>query len=489
MDTPTQLPDKKDAHVKKDATPSIEWEFPEAENEWQSDWANTPSPSESPSGWAWRWWLGIGVIAVLLFAFGAWVWVQGQIGLDQVGKEVAMAVEADAWVPQQGDALAALQLAATQQADQKPVQKIQSESNSNEQAFKVVETQLVELGEDWAVVDVTLQQEGRAYNQRRVYRSTQQGWLHVPSSAAFWGKPSINETEYFIFHYYAGDKVAVTAAAAKLEVLYPTLVATYRTPPLPEDKREIWITPEMPAEGQTGQSNRDLSSNLVLVVSSPSSQLLPAEMDEGEVLVESVLLKLLGQLGEEVTQRTLSQGLPIAQVRSLLQSVAIWQAWNDHLPLAALRQPLVQWIYANDKRGTRAIPQYNGDLCDRHRLWKDAPLVIQSPLFCGEAEPGDPYQLWRYLYSHPWQLNDRSIFSLATPSDPTADPAAEIGLATVLEYAAATYGSASIATLIAYTPNHSSWKTIIRATFGVSLADFEEGWQSYLRQKYGIESR
>jgi hypothetical protein len=73
-----------------------------------------------------------------------------------------------------------------------------------------------------------------------------------------------------------------------------------------------------------------------------------------------------------------------------------------------------------------------------------------------------------------------------TPSEPANALAALVGLATVLEYIAAIYGPEQIALLVANTPSHSSWQTLIPSTFGVSLAEFEADWQSYLRQQYGV---
>jgi hypothetical protein len=176
------------------------------------------------------------------------------------------------------------------------------------------------------------------------------------------------------------------------------------------------------------------------------------------------------------------------QLRALLYSVRLWQAWSAELPLAALRKPVVQLIYDDVPPGERVLPGYQAQLCNLHSLWEAAPQTIRVPLFCGEAEAGDPYQTWRYLYTPPWQLADNSIFTEPTPSDPepSSDLSAVVGLATVLEFAAATYGPESIATLIANTPYHSSWETLIPAVFSVPLADFEAGWQAYMRESYGI---
>jgi hypothetical protein len=83
-------------------------------------------------------------------------------------------------------------------------------------------------------------------------------------------------------------------------------------------------------------------------------------------------------------------------------------------------------------------------------------------------------------------MSDHSIFASITPSEPSDDLAEIIGLAIVLEYAATTYGPQRIATFIANTPHYSSWETLIPATFGVPLTDFEKGWRGYLAEQYGV---
>jgi hypothetical protein len=64
------------------------------------------------------------------------------------------------------------------------------------------------------------------------------------------------------------------------------------------------------------------------------------------------------------------------------------------------------------------------------------------------------------------------------------DAAGVIMLATVLDYAAATYGQESLPLLLANFASHRSWETLIPATFGTSANKFEEEWQRYLQAKY-----
>ena len=63
-----------------------------------------------------------------------------------------------------------------------------------------------------------------------------------------------------------------------------------------------------------------------------------------------------------------------------------------------------------------------------------------------------------------------------------------IALATVIEYAAATYGPETIPRLLAAASEHTSWQTLIPAVFAMPAADFEAGWHRYLAQEYDMHA-
>lgn len=57
-----------------------------------------------------------------------------------------------------------------------------------------------------------------------------------------------------------------------------------------------------------------------------------------------------------------------------------------------------------------------------------------------------------------------------------------VALATVTEYVTTTYSAERLPLLLAAIPAHERWETLIPAVFGVSLAEFEEGWHTYLAE-------
>lgn len=462
----------------------MEWQICESDHDWHDALVTMPVALVPNRSRRRRWWVASSMVVLLLLAIGSWLWYQAQWGLAQVEAELHAEVEAELWAPDRSDPLSALQIATAQDIkEEKP-------------SLKVAQTQIVELGNDWSVVEITVEQGTRTYRQRRAYRSNHTGWYPIEPTAV-WGAPRRLETAFFIFQYYALDDEAVRSAAAKLDSLYPTIAASYPPTTVPNTKRTVWVSPELPLS----EFMDNAYDEPVMSTASPSVNLLPVEISDGEWLAEAVLLRLLNQLAEEAMQRHNPHDLRSTQeavgpLHRLLYSVQLWQVWSADLPLAALREPIVQWAYGDIPPGERVLPGYDAQLCDLHHLWAGAPLAVRLPLFCGETEAENSYLKWpysygpgwRYLFTYPWHLADRSIFTELTSSDPTpnADLSTVVGLATVLEYAAATYGPESIAKLIDYIPYRSSWETLIPTVFGVPLAEFEAGWQAYMHESYGV---
>jgi hypothetical protein len=58
---------------------------------------------------------------------------------------------------------------------------------------------------------------------------------------------------------------------------------------------------------------------------------------------------------------------------------------------------------------------------------------------------------------------------------------------TIIEYVVAAHGREQLPVLIAAMGQHTHTGSLIPATFGVSVAEFEAGWQSYLAEQYGVK--
>ncbi|HMN29643.1 MAG TPA: hypothetical protein PKE45_15950, partial [Caldilineaceae bacterium] len=74
------------------------------------------------------------------------------------------------------------------------------------------------------------------------------------------------------------------------------------------------------------------------------------------------------------------------------------------------------------------------------------------------------------------------------PFPAAAQPGKTVALATLIEYAVTTYGRERLPALVAGLGQYDSWETLVPAVFGVSVAQFERGWQLYLSEHYGVPS-
>ncbi len=104
--------------------------------------------------------------------------------------------------------------------------------------------ELLNLGKDWALIQVVIRIAGEtvAYRQTRLYQQTSLGWVRVAPTTEHWGTSHQLESRYFIFHYFTPDAAAVEAAADRLDLLYPTLYATFF--PEPPDTHKLVVSVE-----------------------------------------------------------------------------------------------------------------------------------------------------------------------------------------------------------------------------------------------------
>jgi hypothetical protein len=462
----------------------VEWQVAEDDHEWHLAKTTTLAVPAPVHHWSRHWWVATAIALLFLLAAGGRLWHQAHAGLSQIEGELQAAVEAGQWQEDRASRM-----------DAKPTGVIESIAQG-EPLPGIAHVQLLDLGEDWAIVQVTTmpawpsgsaQQGELAYRQTRLYRRGASGWYAAAPSAALWGAQRTIETTYFVFHYYALDTEAVAEAAIKLDAFYPDLATSYPFDPDSDGKHQIWVSPEYSLEGAINRS-----SDGALEIASPAIYLAPTYLSEGDILAQAVLLELLEVLANQSLERQPPLGLYHAETRvyALLRSLGLWQLWSTELPLATLHKPTIQWIYG-DVQGKRVPPAFDAKLCSLHQLWRAVPYAIQLPLFCGDPQQLRRYEVGRYLPPvPPRSLAEIHLFTLATPDEPYLGlPEAEqIGLATLLDYAATTYGRQSLSTLITNAASLSSWETLIPATFGVPPSDFETGWQAHLRNHYQVSA-
>ena len=413
----------------------------------------------------------------LLLGTGGWLWQQAHTGLGKIEEELQAAVRADQWIAARNG-----RMDDTQRDGRPKTTPIVHQPEESQ-------IQLLDLGADWALVQVTTRRGELSFRQTRLFRKGPNGWYAATPSAAFLGALHIVETTHFVFHYYALDNHAVTEAATKLDALYPAVAASYPIEPAQDGKRQIWVSPDysLPGTGHT-------TPHAALQIASPTFYLLPTEVSDGDFLAQAVLVELLIVFANDNLEHLFSDGSYNYQIRArmqaLLNTLSLWQLWNTEMSLASLHEPTIQWIYGN-AQVRRAPPAADAKLCVLHQLWRTAPEAIQLPLFCGDPQQLKQYEVGRYLpYFPPRSLAETRLFATTSPDEPhggLVDPEL-VGLVTVFDYAATTYGRQSLALLIANAASYSTWEALIPVTFGVPHGDFEHGWQAYLRNRYEVSA-
>jgi hypothetical protein len=115
------------------------------------------------------------------------------------------------------------------------------------------------------------------------------------------------------------------------------------------------------------------------------------------------------------------------------------------------------------------------------------PLYLFLPFVCdAQVELNGLIQEW--LWRRPRRGDD--ALPLTARYIETADSlysTRAVVLATMVEYAAATYGPERIPRLLAALERHGRWATLVVEVFGVSAEQFEAGWAAYLAAHYGLD--
>ena len=477
----------------------IEWRVCEDEREWQEakirQTENCTLVVQSHPWmrqWALRWAApALPILLVLALVGGRWLWYRSQIGLDAIETELQVAVDAESWLMQ------TTPVHKRNTRDEWQAQFLREAEHLNgdaEPGEVITEMQVVDLGQDWAVLQVVIQMAGetKAFRQTRVYQKTLLGWVRAAPTATYWGHAHQLESRYFIFHYFTRDAAAVEDAAERLDALYLALHSTFFPEPPGDEKLVIEIDPtRIP-----GQMSWQTPSQGSIVLASPVATLAPVELTAADLLAQSLMLALFDQLADEARLR---YDL-LSHWQSLRNGLRLWLIWEQELPLAVWREPLVKWVFWDSQITTGhkfpPEPEFAHDLCVHHQLWMRTPLDVVVPVTCFSKRGSEEKIIsWRYPYPPPQDFPLPLHVSVPVfmqsegtwePRQSPEVPAAEIALATVVEYAATTFGPDRLPVLLAALSQHEEWEAVLQTTFGLSLAEFDSGWRTFLAERYGI---
>lgn len=355
-------------------------------------------------------------------------------------------------------------------------------------AQSVPRVRLLELRGEQALVQVLTPAGAHtpAYRQTQFYQHTTAGWQRTAPNATGWGPEQELATPSFRWRYQEKDAPVIARVAPQLESIYTTLRRNFGLANVPQRaKLVIAVRVTQPA----GYVSPWFGAAEEYVVTSPAFYRAPAELTDAEILAQSLTLPLLNTV---LTQAQAHYQLHFSW-QPLLNGLRLWQFWEIDLPLAGWGPEVTEWLYAEltrtDVTQRLGLPPHYAELCAAHTLWLPSPLQIGIPLTCNEldqragalATTGGP----------------KLVLHLMFRSAPTAGRYAEafvegvgersqtVALASLLEYAVVTYGRERLPILLASLGQHVNWETLLPAVYGVSAAEFEAAWQTYLVTQYG----
>lgn len=320
----------------------------------------------------------------------------------------------------------------------------------------------------------------------RIYQNTTDEWLRNLLET-LWGPERKLESANFVFQFRQRDAGVVAIVAPQLDDLYRTLQRNFGLTPQPAaPKLHITITQTLGIE--------PLANPLHALrrISAPSPVLYPpGEWNEVDLLAQSLALPLVAHaLGEAVAQHRIGSARD-----PMLDGLRLWQLWDLDLPLAQWRRDLVRWIYVDlpttSLEQPVILPEHYAALCAAHTLWLTHPAQLSIPLLCTELDRS-PWRLPARLLLHPPRRLPRldAPFLLDEYADaygrtrPLLHPGEAIAVATLIEYTVATYGYERLPTLVGNLGRYATWEALVPVVFGVAAAEFEAGWQAYLREEY-----
>jgi hypothetical protein len=351
-----------------------------------------------------------------------------------------------------------------------------------------ITVETVEVQEDQAVARIVITTTaGRpAYRQTRFYRYMDARWIRTNPDAALWGPEHRLETPAFVYHFRQHDAPVVIAVAPQVEALFTSLRQNVGLPlTLNTEKLIIEVRVTQPP----GQATPGSASLEHIQVPSPAVYLAPVELTDAELLLQSIALPLLKQVAAQASK----QYAIGAAWQPLLRGLSLWTVWDLDLPLATWRRDIVKWIYVSmpgiDSAESSMLPEHYAALCRVHKLWVTSPMELVIPLLCARPR-WEEQNLWRlrhpllHLNQLAPQVDVDEYVGQASDVDWTSHPGRGVALALLIEYGVATYGRDRLPLFVASLGQHDSWETLLPAVYGISSAQFEAGWQAYLKTQF-----
>lgn len=265
------------------------------------------------------------------------------------------------------------------------------------------------------------------YRENRFYQQTATGWVRTLPTSAYWGEVRSLETLHLRFEFYEPDAATIIPLASRLERVYLTLYDLFDlTPPMDEPKLTLAVVPE-PVRAGSAYDGR-------LRFTSPLLARVPQGLSDADHLAH--------QMVSRFTARVLNETLIVTGYSNIDGWQNLLRALRGWLRTVVLedRSPWHQQAEAAFRTLRQAYPDLRlADINDPY------PVPVSNR----EAE------MWQYMVAE-----------------------------SVVAYAVERYGWERLPAFVRGLGEYSYWNGLIPRTFGVSVEEFEAGWQQYLAEEY-----
>jgi hypothetical protein len=265
------------------------------------------------------------------------------------------------------------------------------------------------------------------YREMRFYRQTEEGWVRTLPASDYWGEARTLDTPHLRFEFYDRDAAMVVSIANRLELVYMDLYDRFQlSPPATATKLTLAVVTDVV---RTGSSYGDR-----LRFTTPMLTKVPQGLTDGEHLAHQIVSRFTSR----VLNQTLTETGRINSYgwQNMFRALRGWVRTE----LLAQRSP---W-HLQAERVFSALRQ------DYARLrLTDINDSYASVL------PTREQDMWEYMVAE-----------------------------SVVAYAINAYGWERLPAFVQALGEFGYWSVLIPHVFGVSVEDFEDGWNRYLAEHY-----
>jgi hypothetical protein len=265
------------------------------------------------------------------------------------------------------------------------------------------------------------------YRETRFYRPDEAGWLRTLPTSAFWQRSQTIETTHLRFTFYEPDATALFAVADRVERAFVQAHEWLALELPPADQKLPFTVVVDVVRGGSGYSARQQ-------LTSPLLAKIPIGLQDDDYLAQ--------QMVSRIASRTVNARMTNYDFTNIY-------AWDTMV-----------WVLKGWLRT---------ELLDQRTPWH----TQAEEHFREHLMPTAPFTLAQIVDRYELDVLDQQTMML------------EYILAeSVIDYAMARYGPEYLPDLVLGFNRHAGWHGLLKDVFDISPAEFEAGWNHYLRERF-----